>query len=70
MPRKKKPQLTGIEGALSIYRIGDKVTFDIGSVEFNAPIDAYYVDGGRPYVNLTIEVRLPVGLIKKIVRAA
>jgi hypothetical protein len=71
MARKKlKPQLTGIEGALSIYRVGDKVTFDIGSVEFDAPIEDYYIVNDQPYVDVTVAMRVAVSHIKKIVRAA
>ncbi len=71
MPRKKlKPQLTVVAGGLSIYRKGDEVFFDIGDVEFDAPIEEYYIVNGQPYVDVTVEMRVAVSHIKKIVRAA
>ncbi len=66
--RNRKPKLRAIDGALSIYRIGDTVTFEINEREFVSPISNVHFDEAG---NLWLDVAIAIapGKVRRVERA-
>jgi hypothetical protein len=70
-PRTTRPQprLTAIEGALSIYRPGDIITFTLAGVTFNAPVITSYLSNGTPYISVELRLGIHSGTVTRVERA-
>jgi len=68
---KDRPKLRVIDGALSIYRPGDRIYFDVEGVEMSGTVEDYKYDGAdkcwRVYVDIIFCV--PLHRIKRVRRA-
>jgi hypothetical protein len=65
-----KPNLQVIPGALSLYRKGDVITFDLNGVEFEAPIDYVELKEGSAVLFVTTCVGVSASHVKRVERRA
>jgi hypothetical protein len=65
-----KPQLRGIDGALSIYRKGDVVCFAVEGVELEGVVHEPVVVNGNLFVHVETHLNVNASIIKRRERAA
>lgn len=64
-----RPELKVIEGALSIYRPGDVIAFDLDGMEFKAPVKRIEMrGGGKTYLFVTVDILIAVSNVKRVER--
>lgn len=64
----RKTNLQVIPGALSLYRQGDVITFDLEGVEFSAPIDSVEMKAGVPLLCITLTLGVRAHHVKRVER--
>jgi hypothetical protein len=65
-----KPKFKSIPGALSLYRVGDVIAFDLNGVEFEASIDCVELKPGRTVLWVTPTVGVHPEHVKRVERRA
>jgi hypothetical protein len=66
----RKPNLQVIPGALSLYREGDVITFDLNDIEFEAPIDFIETEDGSAVLHVVVSVGVYSSHVKRVERRA
>jgi len=68
-PPRPVPRLRVIEGALSIYRPGDEISFTLFGEGFSAPVTGSHTKDGVLYVDVSLNIGINSALIKCVERA-
>jgi len=73
MPRRRlnstsKPNLQVIPGALSLYRPGDQITFNLNGVEFTAPVESIETEETKAVLWVTVSVGVYASHVKRVER--
>jgi predicted membrane protein len=64
----RKPNLQVIPGALSLYRVGDVITFDLNEVEFEARVESVEIEAGKAVLWVTCALGVHAGHVKRVER--
>lgn len=67
-PTARKTSLQVIQGALSLYRVGDRITFLLNDVEFTEPVEYVETAEGKTYLYVTVSLGVCVNHVSRVER--